>query len=73
MFVVLIGSKYTNFRNREVSLVRKQSLGVRGKKKNRKQEKAITGFNSKCSVKVIKKIQKKTKTVSMEDYSNICV
>lgn len=55
MFVVLIGSKYTHFRNREVSLVRKHSLGVRGKKKNWKQEKAITGFNSKCSVQVTKK------------------
>lgn len=58
LFVVLIGSKYTHFRNREVSLVRKHSLGVRGKKKNWKQEKAITGFNSKCSVMVTKKIQK---------------
>lgn len=71
LFVFLIGSKYTHFSNREVSLVRKHSLGVRGKKKNRKQEKAITGFNSKCSPKVTKK-SKKTKTVSMKDYSNIC-
>lgn len=33
-----IGSKYTHFSNRGVSLVRKNSLGVRDKKKNREQE-----------------------------------